>query len=157
MAAGVCVAEGACMAGGMHGGGGGGLCGGGGILARGHVWWGGACMKSGMCMAGGMHATHAPHPATHAPSPTCGQTHTFENINIPLIGNIDIFKVCSHLTFAFASTSPSKFNIASMETQTQTYRMGLNPFLTFCIDVDANANVKCEHTFKLTDQGTDCS
>ena len=56
-------------------------------------------------------------------------------------------KVCSHLTFAFASTSPSKFNIASMETQTQTHRMGLNPFLTFYIGVDANANVKCEHTF----------
>ena len=56
-------------------------------------------------------------------------------------------KVCSHLTFAstFASTSPSKFNIASMETQTQTHRMGLNPFLMFYIDVDANANVRCEH------------
>ena len=61
------------------------------------------------------------------------------------------FKVCSHLTFAsaFVSTSPSKFNIASMETQTQTHRMGLNQFLTFYIDVDANANsnVRCEHTF----------
>ena len=55
------------------------------------------------------------------------------------------------LTFAFASafasTSPSKFNIASMETQTQMHRMGLNPFLTIYIDVDANANVRCEHTF----------
>ena len=63
----------------------------------------------------------------------------------------DGVKVCSNLTFAsaFASTSPSKFNIASMETQTQTHRMGLNPFLTFYIDVDANANVKCEQTFKL--------
>ena len=59
-------------------------------------------------------------------------------------------KVCSQLTFAFAfaSTSPSKFNIASMETQTQTHRMGLNPFLSFYIDVDANVNVKCEHTIK---------
>ena len=60
-------------------------------------------------------------------------------------------KVCSHLAFAFAfaSTSPSKFNIASMGTETQTHRMGLNPFLTFYIGVDANANanVKCEHTF----------
>ena len=37
-------------------------------------------------------------------------------------------KVCSHLTSAFVSTSPSKFNIASMVTQTQTHRMGLNPF-----------------------------
>ena len=55
-------------------------------------------------------------------------------------------KVCSYLTFAFASTSPSNFNIASMETQTQMHRMGLNPFLMFYIDVDANANVKCEHT-----------
>ena len=27
--------------------------------------------------------------------------------------------------------------------------MGLNPFLTFYIDVDANANVKCEHTFTV--------
>ena len=59
-------------------------------------------------------------------------------------------KLCSHLTFAFvfASTSLSKFNIASMETQTQTHRMGLNPFLMFYIDVDANANanVKCGHS-----------
>ena len=59
-------------------------------------------------------------------------------------------KVRSHLTFAFASTLPSKFNIASMETQ--THRMGLNPFLTFYIEVllnvdaDANANVKHQHT-----------
>ena len=60
-------------------------------------------------------------------------------------------KVCSHLTFAFASTSSSKFNIVSMEMQkTQTHRVGLNVFLTFYIDAmlnfDANANVKCEHT-----------
>ena len=63
----------------------------------------------------------------------------------------ETFKVCSHLTlaFAFASTSPSKFNIASMETQTQMHRMGLNPFLTFYIDGDANANVKCEKTFTV--------
>ena len=65
----------------------------------------------------------------------------------------DGVKVCSNLTFAsaFASTSPSKFIIASMETQTQTHRMGVNPFLTFYIDVDANANanVKCEHTLTL--------
>ena len=50
------------------------------------------------------------------------------------------FKVYSHLTFA--STSPSKFNIASTVTQTQMHRMGLNPFLMFYID----ANVKCEYT-----------
>ena len=60
-------------------------------------------------------------------------------------------KVCSHL--AFASTSPSKLNIASMETQTQMHRMGLNPFLTFYINtmlnVYANANVKCEHTIRF--------
>ena len=39
-----------------------------------------------------------------------------------------------------------------METQTQMHRMGLNLFLTFYIDVDAkaNANVKCEHTLKLS-------
>ena len=61
-------------------------------------------------------------------------------------------KVCSHLTFAFAfaSTSPSKFNTASMVTQTQTHRMGLNPFLKFYMDamsnIDANANVNCEQT-----------
>ena len=36
--------------------------------------------------------------------------------------------LCSHLTSAFASTSPSKFNIASKVMQTQTLRMGLNPF-----------------------------
>ena len=66
------------------------------------------------------------------------------------------FKVYSHLTsaFAFGSTSPSKFIIVSMETQTQMHRMGLNPFLTFYIDAmlnidaNANANVKCEYTFK---------
>ena len=41
-----------------------------------------------------------------------------------------------------------------METQTHMHRMGLNPFLMFYIDamlnfdgdVNANANVKCEHT-----------
>ena len=58
----------------------------------------------------------------------------------------DGVKVCSHLTFAFALTS--KF-IASMERQTQTHRMGLNPFLTFYFDVDTNAKVKCEQTFTL--------
>ena len=64
-------------------------------------------------------------------------------------------KVCSHLTFAFVSTSPSKLNIASMEMQTQMHRMGLNPFLTFYIDAmlnvdtNANANGKCEHTFSM--------
>ena len=41
-------------------------------------------------------------------------------------------KVCSHLTFAFASvsTSPSEVNIASIVTQTKMQRMGLNPFCT---------------------------
>ena len=61
-------------------------------------------------------------------------------------------KVYSHLTFAFvfafASTSPSKLNIASMVSQTQTHRMGLNPFLTFYIDVMFNFNF--EHTLRLT-------
>ena len=65
-------------------------------------------------------------------------------------------KVCSHMTFAFAfaSTLPSKFNIASMEMQTQMHRMGLNPFWMFYIDVDANANVRCEHSFTLTQTQT---
>ena len=68
------------------------------------------------------------------------------------------FKVCSHLTFAFAFASTSPFNISSMEMQTHMHRMGLNPFLTFYIDTvlnfdgdvdaNANANVKCEHTIK---------
>ena len=55
------------------------------------------------------------------------------------------------MTFAFAA----RFNIASMETQTQTqtHRMGLNPFLTFYIDAmlntDTNANIKCEHTLSI--------
>ena len=70
-------------------------------------------------------------------------------------------KLCSHLmfAFAFASTSPSKFNIASMETQTQTHRMGLNPFLTFYIDVDAKAkaNVKCEHSITVAGCQLECS
>ena len=34
-----------------------------------------------------------------------------------------------------------KFNIASMETQTQMHRMGLNPFLTFSIDTMLNLTV----------------
>ena len=34
-----------------------------------------------------------------------------------------------------------KFNIVSMETQTQTHRMGLNPFLTFSIDTMLNSPV----------------
>ena len=61
-----------------------------------------------------------------------------------------ILKVRSHLTFAFAPMFPSKFNIASMETQTQMHRMGLNPFLMFYIvamlnvDRNANANIKCK-------------
>ena len=63
------------------------------------------------------------------------------------------FMLCSHLTFAsvFASTSPSKFNIVSMEMQTQMHRMGLNPFFAFDghIEADVNANVKREHTFTL--------
>ena len=67
---------------------------------------------------------------------------------------IKTIKVCSHLTFASAivSTSPSKFNIASMETQTRMHRMGLNPILTFYIDVDANANanIRCEHTLIIS-------
>ena len=50
-----------------------------------------------------------------------------------------------------------QFNIASMETQMHTRRMGLKPLLTFYIDVmlnfdgdvDANANVECEHTLSL--------
>ena len=63
------------------------------------------------------------------------------------------------LTSAFASTSPSKFNIASMEMHTQTHRMGLNPFLTFYVDAmlnvdgDANVNVKCEHTLTVMSTG----
>ena len=36
--------------------------------------------------------------------------------------------LCSHLTSAFASTSPSKFNIASMVMQTKMQSMGQNPF-----------------------------
>ena len=60
-------------------------------------------------------------------------------------------KGCSHLTFAFAFASPSTFNIASMVTQRQTHRMGLNPFLTFYIDavLNVDANVKCEHTLSI--------
>ena len=68
-----------------------------------------------------------------------------------------VLKVYSLLTFAFtfASTSPSKFNIAPMETP-QRHRMGLDPFLTFYIDAmlnvdaNANANVECEHTITST-------
>ena len=46
-----------------------------------------------------------------------------------------------------------------METQTQTHRMGLNPFLMFYIDAmlnfdgDIDANVKCEHTIKVCSHG----
>ena len=48
--------------------------------------------------------------------------------------------------FAFASMSPSKLNIVSMEMQKQTHGMGLNPFCTVDGDIDTNANVKCEHS-----------
>ena len=55
-------------------------------------------------------------------------------------------KVCSHLTspFAFASKSPSKFNIASMVTQTQMHRMGLNQFSMLII--------KCEQSISFKDE-----
>ena len=43
-------------------------------------------------------------------------------------------KGCSHLTFAFVFA----FNIVSMETQIQTHRMGLNPFLMFYIEAMLN-------------------
>ena len=33
-----------------------------------------------------------------------------------------------------------KLNIVSMETKTQTHRMGLNPFLTFYIDAMLNTD-----------------
>ena len=35
------------------------------------------------------------------------------------------------------------FNVASMETQTQMHKMGLNPFCASDGDVDANASAKC--------------
>ena len=59
--------------------------------------------------------------------------------------------LCSHLTsaFAFVSMSLSKFNIASMVTQTKMQRMGYSLLqCSFDSDVDANANVdvKCEQT-----------
>ena len=55
---------------------------------------------------------------------------------------------CSHVTYAFASTSnsPSKFNIASMVTQMHMQRVGSDPFLTF----DANAHLKYEYHHLLT-------
>ena len=66
------------------------------------------------------------------------------NVNV----KCNLFKLCSHLTFtfAFASTSPSKFNIASMETQTQTHRMDPQFYIDAMLNIDANANVKCECT-----------
>ena len=39
-----------------------------------------------------------------------------------------------------------ELNIASLENQVQMHIMGLNTFLTFCFDI--NANVKCEHSIK---------
>ena len=58
------------------------------------------------------------------------------------------FKVCSHLmsAFAFVSTSPSKFNIASMVTQTQNAQNGSEPIL--CINV--NLTVTLMQTQKQT-------
>ena len=57
---------------------------------------------------------------------------------------------CSYLTTAFAPTS--KFNIASLVTQTQSEHI---PCVSVCIvidtmlnfDGDINANVKCEQAF----------
>ena len=49
-------------------------------------------------------------------------------------------------TFVFASTSPSKFNIASMEKQTQMHRMDPQFYIDAMLNVDTNVNIKCEHT-----------
>ena len=69
--------------------------------------------------------------------------------------HVDWLMLCSHLMSAFASISPSKFNIVSMVTQMQTQDIGSDPIL--CINVcvaidtmskvdgDVNANVKCKH------------
>ena len=146
------------MAGGMHGGGcvwwggvygghawlgvcvwwecmhAGGMCGGGYMRGGGHVWQG-----ERACMVGSMHGRgHAWH--TRSPPPY----HKIQSVNEQAVhillecilvfksceNKVLALKVCSHLTsaIAFASTSRSKFNIASMVTQTQMHRMGLNPF-----------------------------
>ena len=61
------------------------------------------------------------------------------------------------LVSALASTSPSKFNIASMVMRTQIQRLGLKLFSvsTFALlfdtklnlDSNANANTQCEQAF----------
>ena len=66
---------------------------------------------------------------------------------------LDVY-VCVNITV--------KFNIVSMETQTQMYRMGLNPFLTFYIHIMLNvdANVKCEQAFSrraVSKEQIDCA
>ena len=67
--------------------------------------------------------------------------------------------LCSHLMSAFVSTStsPSKFNNASMVRQMHSHRMGLNSFSVCNVfvaidtilnfDSDANTDVKCEQVF----------
>ena len=60
-------------------------------------------------------------------------------------------KVCSHLTFAFPSKSLSKHYVkGNANTNAQN---GYVPFHAFDGDVDANANVKCEHTLKYYSAG----
>ena len=68
----------------------------------------------------------------------------------------------SHLTFVFASTSLSKFNIVSIAMQRLMQRLGSDPFcvcIFICVIIDAilncdsdveantNADIKCDYAF----------
>ena len=58
-----------------------------------------------------------------------------------------VFKVM--LTFdvcIWVCAQMPELNIASLQNQVQMHIMGLNAFLMFCFDIDAN--VKCEHSIK---------
>ena len=80
----------------------------------------------------------SPYPAAGSAtvfSPMVLFTRNVKISNVPLTKTVTLaacVMLCSHLTSAFASTSmsPSKFNIASLFTQTQRQRWGLNPFST---------------------------
>ena len=64
-----------------------------------------------------------------------GDGHWYRNATCKAVFTLD---VCVNVTV--------KFNIVSMETQTQTHRMGLNPFLTFSIDTMLNLTVTLTQT-----------
>ena len=57
--------------------------------------------------------------------------------------------LCSHLTFAFVSTSPSNTQNGFRPILCICVCVSIDTMLNFDGDVDANANVKCEHSVSI--------